>query len=316
MSFKYTSSNVGSPTPSVLERDRAPQHDVASIIKDFLRGLPSHKLPKDDYAVIKIMEAMRVEMDTYELSSPLLERTMYLAASSAELGFPGYTFDEKKNIALYSWYVVYIDDTVLTDAHPFVAFQQRFMRGLPQLDPVLDAYAAVLHALCDQYDTLPANFILSATFEYISATCLEPVLPEVTIRRRFPGFLRDRTGLGIPYALFVLAKPHSEHCIRFFASCSQALPDMNFWIAGINDVLSFYKEECAGEQNNYIHNRAHADGKAPPAVLCDMIQELLEASDNIYVALPPRARETWRSFEAGVIAWHLEQDRYRLKELI
>ncbi|RDB26110.1 Trichodiene synthase [Hypsizygus marmoreus] len=318
MTLEHLSNTVRSSASNALGQSGGTDYDVAAVIKNFLKVLPSRKITKDEGTTRKIMDAMQAEMDSYNLSSPLLKRIMYLAASLAELAFPGLALEEKKNIALYTWYVVYIDDASLNDNRPFVAFQQRFTLGLPQLDPVLDAYASVLHALCDQYDTLPANFILSATFDYVNATCLEPALealPPVSGPTLFPGFLRDRTGLGIPYALFVFTRSRGH--MLDFASLFQALPDMNFYIAAINDILSFYKEELAGEQGNYIYNRAHAEGKAPLSVLSDTIEELLEASAMVSVALQrtPEALDAWKNFEAGVISWHLEQDRYRLKEL-
>jgi hypothetical protein len=293
------------------------EDDVAAIIKEFLSMNSSMDYQGMNSTNKELEDTMRAEMKARNIVSPRLEKTVHLAASLIELAFKDCTFEEKTNMALYNWFILYTDDASTKDVAPFMAFEQRFLRNLPQLDPVLDAFAAVLLKMCDQYDALAANFILSATFEFINATCIEPAMEALPILRgakRFPSFLRDRTGLGIPYSLMIFPKSRSLD----FVSCFQALPDMNFWIAAINDILSFYKEELAGETVNYIYNRANVECKDPLQILSTIRDELLEASDNVSRSLSssaPEALDAWKSFESGVIAWHLQQERYKLKDL-
>jgi hypothetical protein len=269
---------------------------------------------------------MRAEMKGRNIRSPLLEQTLHIAASLIELAFYGCTFEEKKNIALYNWFIIYIDDAVLCDPLPFVSFQYRFMKALPQLDPVLDAFSDVLHAICASYPPLQSNLILSSTFEFVSVTCVEPQLSLTGSQTaskisgsptknatRFPLFLRERTGLGLPGALMLFSPTQPVE----FVDCFRALGDMTFWTAAVNDLLSFFKEQLAGETATYIHTRASAEGRSPVEVLSALTDELCAASRNITQALSadPVAAETWRMFEYGVVAWHLENDRYRLREL-
>jgi len=312
----YTSNASSSQTSTSLQKIQQIQQDVTPIIRDLL------KRTSDTLNINGTNEeleaAMRAETQARGIQSPWLEKNVHLAANLIELAFHECTFEEKRNIAIFNWCIIYIDDASTKNVAPFAAFQQRFLRGLPQLDPVLDMFASILVAMCDQYETLSANFILSATFEFINATCVEPAIEALPILPgavRFPSFLRDRTGLGVPYAL--MAFPNSRPL--GFVTCFQTLPDMNFWIAAINDILSFYKERLAGETVNYIFNRAHVENKAPLQVLSDMRDELVEASNNVVAALTksgaPGAAEVWKSFERGVIAWHLGQDRYKLKDL-
>lgn len=300
-----------------LSRPKKPGHDIAAVIKELLTVKSSPDYLTMDSVNEELEGAMKAEIESRNIVSPRLEKTLHLASSLIELAFKDCTFEEKKNMALYNWFILYTDDASPKNVGPFVAFQQRFLGGFPQLDPVLDAFAAVLQKMCNQYEPLAANFFLSATFEFINATCVEPAIEALPIlrgARRFPGFLRDRTGLGIPYAIMVFPKSRPLN----FVTCFQALPDMNFWIAAINDILSFYKEELAGETVNYIYNRAKVECRDPVQVLYTIRDELLEASDNVGRFLgssAPEALEAWKSFEAGVIAWHLQQERYRLKDL-
>lgn len=301
---------------------------MAAIVKDFL-DLYSYPRYRHIHPTNEELEAaMRTEMKARNLRSPRLEKSLHVAASLIELAFNGCTLEEKTNIALFNWYIIYIDDAVLSNPRPFVEFQYRFMCGLPQLDPVLDAFAAVLRSLSASYPPLQANLILSAAFEFVSASCVEPQLAllnrgvkksrrgsasMVKEATRFPIFLRERTGLGIPGALMLFSPSQPVE----FVDCFRALGDMSFWIAAVNDLLSFFKEELAGETATYIHTRAEAEGRPALHVFAALKEELCAASRNIARTLSadPAAVEIWRMFEYGVVAWHLENDRYRLHEL-
>ncbi|KAG6844327.1 hypothetical protein H0H87_007733 [Tephrocybe sp. NHM501043] len=277
--------------------------DVARIVKEFIDLDPSVDYFKMNDVNERLEDAMRAEIRSRNIVSVRLDKTIHLAASLIELAFKDCTFEEKTNMALYNWFILYTDDASTKNVTPFVEFQQRFFRQEQQLDQVLDAFADVLRRMCRQYSALFGNLFLSATFEFITATCAEPgieALPVLRGAKRFPTFLRDRTGLGVPYALMVYPNSRSMD----FVTCFQALPDMNFWIAAINDLLSFYKEELAGETVNYIYNRAKVDNSNPLHVLLTIRDELLEASDNVTRALSghaPAALKAWKDFEAGVM---------------
>ncbi len=45
--------------------------------------------------------------------------------------------------------------------------------------------------------------------------------------------------------------------------------------------LSFYKEELAGETNNYVHLRAGAEQNSPGNVLRHLVEEVLESANRI-----------------------------------
>jgi hypothetical protein len=63
----------------------------------------------------------------------------------------------------------------------------------------------------------------------------------------------------------------------------------------------FHKEELAGEEGNYIHNRAYVEESTPMQILADIGRELIEVHAAIFAVLAksPRAAETWQIFERG-----------------
>ena len=123
------------------------------------------------------------------------------------------------------------------DIATFSVFEQRFLRGLPQLDPVLNVFAEVIISLCDQYDTLVANVILTATFEFFNSNSMEITfesLPLIRDAGRYPWYLRDQSGVGKVYALMAFAKSMKIDITDYV----QAVPDMNYWFSAVNDFLS------------------------------------------------------------------------------
>ncbi|KAF8220530.1 terpenoid synthase [Tricholoma matsutake] len=314
MTLTITSSfpHAGGPLTSSVKSFK---NDETSILKRFLHGM-GYYAPDISGTNEKLEAAMRNVMLERKIKCPQLEKTLHLAANLIELAFHECTFEEKKLIALYNWFIIYVDDKASKDVAAFSAFEQRFLRGLPQLEPVLTVFAEVIISLCEHYDTLTANAILTATFEFVNSNCMEPAIESVPLIRdagRFPWYLRDQTGIGKAYALMAFPKTRKLP----FTDYIQAVPDMNYWIATVNDFLSFHKEELAGEKGNYIHNRAYVEDSTSMQVLTDIGRELLEAQASIFAVLTksPRAAETWWIFERGCIAWHLGQDRYKLKDL-
>ena len=127
----------------------------------------------------------------------------------------------------------------MAPSHPstFSVFEQRFLSGRPQLDPVLNALAKVLIRLWDLYDPLCANSIVASTFEFFTSTCIEPELKTLSLiqgAQRFSWHMRERTGAGWAYSLFMFTKSTGIDMMAFI----QAIPDMSFWICLTNDLLS------------------------------------------------------------------------------
>ena len=138
---------------------------------------------------------------------------------------------------IFDRYLIYVDDMAPRDPSTFSAFEQRFLSGQRQLDPVLDALVEVLMRLWDLYDPLCANSIIAATFEFFTSTCIEPELETLSLiqgTQRFSWYMRERTGVATAFGLMMFTKSTGVHMMEFI----QAIPDMNFWICLTNDLLS------------------------------------------------------------------------------
>ncbi|KAG6899725.1 hypothetical protein C0993_007532 [Termitomyces sp. T159_Od127] len=174
--------------------------------------------------------------------------------------------------------------------------------SLVELDPLLDGLASCLLAMFDHYPVFFANSIINSILDSIVGTCTEPSIKiqSQSTSTLFPLFLRQRNGAGLAYALMMF--PNSLQPVSY-AVCFQVLADMDFWIASVNDILSYHKESAAGETNNYISNRANVEGKAPLTVASDIRKEVQRSRHYIYMTLSATAGQEavkiWRIWERG-----------------
>ncbi|ETW80519.1 putative terpene cyclase [Heterobasidion irregulare TC 32-1] len=288
---------------------------ITSIFETFLRDIDYRPQALQDTNV-QLEEAMYNEMKDLDICCDQLERTLHLAASFVELIYRDCNLAEKLVIAKFNWYMIYVDDMVSKDLAPAVAFEERFLRRQLQLDPVLDAAAEVFMSIYEYYDAHAANCIITSALEFLTFSSVEVKIQELPLVReahRFPWFLRERTGIGAGFAFFMFPKRLGVDIMEYI----QVMPDMVVWIDLANDLLSFYKEEHAGESANYIHTRAFVEEKVPIQVLAEVANDLRSSTSSILatIAQRPKAIRAWRFYQHGYVYWHLTQDRYKLQDL-
>lgn len=62
----------------------------------------------------------------------------------------------------------------------------------------------------------------------------------------------------------------------------------------------FYKEDLAGETNNYVHNRARVSQKSIPDTLQDIVKDALDAHKRVTDGLS-ETNIPWPKFVNGVL---------------
>ena len=84
----------------------------------------------------------------------------------------------------------------------------------------------------------------------------------------------------------------------------------------IDNFVRFYKEHLADESENYVHYRAHDEGKSPLQILSDMKKEIIMASENVIDVLTRFGSEasvkTWQEWEFGLVCVRLLLCLYRI----
>ncbi|TFK47415.1 terpenoid synthase [Heliocybe sulcata] len=155
----------------------------------------------------------------------------------------------------------------------------------------------------------------------------------------FPYFLRQKTAIGEAYAAAIF-KAHRTQELPLTRYIT-AVPDINFTIEIMNDLLSFHKEEMEGETINLIQlltQSIRSDASVTGSsewnsndtfdLLCSHVKDaharidtLLRSDEFDEVAVEGEdadrkidweiARQ-WRGWRDGYISWHLETSRYKL----
>ncbi|KAI0692160.1 hypothetical protein BC835DRAFT_1416737 [Cytidiella melzeri] len=95
------------------------------------------------------------------------------------------------------------------------------------------------------------------------------------------------------------------------------LPETFIYLNYANDILSFYKEELAGERDNYVHDRALITKKNIETVLTELVNEVIASIERARSILKgEKEKETWERFLAGYASYHWMTPRYKLEELL
>ncbi len=124
-------------------------------------------------------------------------------------------------------------------------------------------------------------------------------------------FLRELSGIADAYIMFIFPTemPYSVYI--------EAFPCLREVVCFMNDITSFYKEECAGENHNLVSLLAEARGEPKVKTLLHLVEKCMEAHDETLLILLPHkeAHRLYEEFVLGYLAFYLGAKRYRLSEL-
>ncbi|KAI0869874.1 isoprenoid synthase domain-containing protein [Hypoxylon argillaceum] len=235
----------------------------------------------------------------------------------AHLCFPSHPLNIRVYTGIYTWLAVLVDDGACKDPNLWQNFMIRFQTGLEQVTLLAQAWADYLRLSYKYYSPIVANFIVTSSLNFTNANALEgselPFMSRTTGGKNWPYYLRDKDGLSEAYVWMTFPK----ELYPDISSYMEAIPDMNKYISFTNDILSFYKEEKAGEEDNYMHSRASYEGKDIYTVFKEVIQENIDAHRRIQVVLCGREPygRAWHEHAMGFVAMHKAMGRYRLHEL-
>ena len=87
-------------------------------------------------------------------------------------------------------------------------------------------------------------------------------------------------------------------------------------ICGDSDIFSFYKEELAGERNNYVHNRRAASGQTLSETLAAIVNDAVASVERGRHNLKgKKSREVYEQYVRGYIYMHFSTPRYYLDDI-
>ncbi|KAG7100076.1 hypothetical protein E1B28_001859 [Marasmius oreades] len=248
------------------------------------------------------------------LSLPYMEK--YLSVG-VEFILACYSHLPKRNqvfVVIYTVLTLVLDDCFSQNNKQMEGFNERFAKGLPQGHPVLDALAQLLQDTSEYYNRVQANLIVTSTLDFVTSLIMDIEFREMTSFKT-PGFATywrlNMTGIAVAFTMFIFPKDVDV------ASYMQCLPHLVVYMLGLNDVLSLYKEEVAGEEDNYPTMLAKESGATKYEAIQRIANDAAEADQHILKGLADNqpALDSWQSFKRGYVPFHVSCPRYKLDEL-
>ena len=151
-------------------------------------------------------------------------------------------------IALYTAFLVRLDDAYAGDIKGLNSFNERFVNGQKQADEGLDGFDRFLRETSLHYHGIPANVILTASLNYVTSIILEYETQEMMVSlcwmdgwfrlvslmfiisqvspkaKSYTNFLRILSGVGEGYTMFIFPP---EVPVKSYV---QAVPDLCLFI--------------------------------------------------------------------------------------
>ncbi|KAI1391742.1 terpenoid synthase [Hypoxylon trugodes] len=227
---------------------------------------------------------------------------------------PNHPLDVQIYVGIYTWVAIVIDDTASHQLADYERFHERFAAGEHQPTCVLENWAELLRSTFKYWEPIIANFIIASSLDFLNACILESRSEFLSLiptkgSRNFPWYIRSKTGVGDAYAYFTFPKG----LFPDFSSYVEVVPDLSKFFCLANDILSFYKEEVAGEDANYIHRAAQQEGKNVREFLKDVITETLSAFHRICVVFEDREleRQVLNDYILGYVTEGITHDEPR-----
>jgi len=243
------------------------------------------------------------------------ERHFKTSINMATIAYGHTHIDVQVQIALFTLLALCVDDLEV-GSEALQAFTTNLYTGAPQLDPVLDCLVDNLGHMPEYFLPYASKSIVVATIEFVNATLFDQentgmVLHDVALP--YVEYKRLRNALGGAYGFFVW----DRFSFPDISAHIQVIPETMVFLNYANDILSFYKEELAGERDNYIHDRVLITKKDVDVVLTDVVNEVVASVQRSRVILKgEKEKKTWEQFMAGYVAYHYMSPRYRLSELV
>ncbi|KAK0446783.1 hypothetical protein EV421DRAFT_1791345 [Armillaria borealis] len=182
-------------------------------------------------------------------------------------------------------------------------------------DPLQQLFCYLMTEAPKCYPNHPAsNIVITGTLNFVTSASLDYRTQGMKMpasAKRYTTFTRNISGITDVMGVFIF--PASVPVTAYIA----AIPDLMVFMLSANDVLSFYKEEVAGEELNRVSLLALCDNSTKTDVLRRLVDSTVEAHNNILDILKPNdeALDAYLSFSDGYILAHAGLSRYRLKEL-
>nr|BCX55502.1 sesquiterpene synthase [Phanerodontia chrysosporium] len=250
-----------------------------------------------------------------DTTSAACQKRVAAAVAITTLVFRHTRLDTQAYIAGYAFLAISLDDEAI-GADALAAFAPRMLSGEPQGHWVLDRFIEHVQSAPTFFGAFSVAAIAACTVQFVNSTLLDRTtsnrvcltagsLPYVLYKRAI-------NGVGDSFALFAWEKDRFPDDSLFL----QVLPDLCRFMEYTNDILSFYKEELAGEKDNFVHDIMTVSELPAPGVLEGLVDAAAETVQRARLVLQDsEERKVFESMLEGYVAFHYTSPRYRLGDL-
>ncbi|KAF2971951.1 hypothetical protein GQX73_g1538 [Xylaria multiplex] len=301
---------------------QVPTDEIANKLKPLLvqfeKELGYNSAQGNDYHVL--FGAMNAQATRIGIPYPEGSRSWHafnVGATYALLCYRNLPLEVRVFAGILTWLAVLIDDIAQKDPEEWYQFIPRFHASTRHPSALAREFDCWLRTAYEHYPPVVANFIVSSFLNFVNTSALEGgEVPKVTHTaggRFWPNYLREKNSIAEGYAWMTFPK-----AICPDVSCYiEAIADMAIYISFTNDILSFYKEECEGDKDNYMHNRTSYEDVSVFEVFEKVIREGLDAQRRIMLVLDGKEpyAKYWNDHALGYMGMHKTTERYKLRDL-
>ncbi|RDL37362.1 uncharacterized protein BP5553_04795 [Venustampulla echinocandica] len=320
---KATSTHALEVTSEKGELKQDLASSIRPIVVPFIQGLghkPSTQLDNERLWLSSLAKVASMDIPCPENSGNW--KRLKVGFSYAHHCYPNHPLEVQVFIAVFTLLVQQLDDFTPEGMQDIEKFVPRLCTGEQQPTNVLRGLAQLMLEVHDHWSPVPANLIISSCLNFVTSAIIEHkrlVRRETQFRsgKAWAYYLRNLDGLGDAFAIFTFPSALYPDTSKFL----QAIPDMAMYIVFANDIISFYKEELAGEDGNYAHSRAIYNSKDVVTTLNDIVEDTEACYRRIRELLmsggsdgQPYAK-AWQAHEQGYIDFHRNSGRYKLEKL-
>ncbi|KAK1220809.1 hypothetical protein PQX77_016380 [Marasmius sp. AFHP31] len=289
---------------------------IKRIVRELLAkcSIPLDTLGLDQTLYDESKETMASEFHLPSSVYPWFEKYLSAGVLIATTAYSHLAPRTRVHVAIYSACVTALDDIFRQDPENMGGFSERFAKGLPQDNPMLEVLAKVIQETFQYYGRVQSALIVTSTLDFVTSLSVELEIPRVKNATEFSSFAsycRTISGISVAYGMFIFP---ADVPLSTYVSC---VPLMSTYINCINDVLSFYKEELNMEDDNLASMLAKGSSITKYDAIQRLADDAADADKRVLKALAdyPPALDSWQSFRKGYVYFHTSSPRYKLHEV-
>ncbi|KIY71950.1 terpenoid synthase [Cylindrobasidium torrendii FP15055 ss-10] len=280
---------------------------------DLSEGIPYDKKPFED---LKATTTDCISAYGLDVEDVYLKHAVNTGVTIACTAYKHLTCKYRRRfVAVFSALAAYVDGICELDPNvveDVASFGADVMAGRPSRSLGLRALQMETAQANHLYDSVSASIIMISALKFVAGTAIE-ALPSLQTHTSPEAACYLRAMTGIPELFTVCIFPASVS----YDDYKDALPSIGDFIDLHNDLLSFYKEESAGEKCNLA---SYLNMNRGGASKIDVLEWIMERSLACYkralqLLVKEDAKTALRAFAQGYLDFHLQSKRYRLAEI-